>query len=129
MWKFTAEYEDFNGVQKKRELLFNLTKAELRELNYSINGGIDKYYQNIVDAKNSKELYAAFEDVIKRAYGEKSIDGENFIKSDEIFNNFKSSMAYDVFMDYLLETEDGAIKFMNGIIPAALAKEIKKEQK
>lgn len=127
MWKFTAEYEDFDGNNRKKELLFNLTKAELRELNYSVNGGIDKYYQDIVDSKNSKELYSAFSNIVKLAYGEKSLDGENFDKSEEIYARFKSSMAYDVFMDYLLETEDGAIKFVNGVIPAKLREELKKD--
>lgn len=128
MWKFTAEYEDYDGNKRKRELLFNLTKAELRKLNYSVNGGIDKYYQNIVDAGDSKELYKAFEEIVDLSYGEKSNDGEHFLKNDEILNNFKSSMAYETFMDYLLETEDGAIKFINGVIPAKLAAEINKEK-
>jgi len=127
MWKFIAEYEDFDGNKRKRELLFNITKSELRDLNFSVNGGIDKYYNDIINSGDTKEIYNAFVEIIKISYGKKSNDGEHFIKSEEVFNDFKSSMAFDVFMDYLLETEDGAVKFINGIIPAQLAKELNKE--
>lgn len=118
MWKFTAEYEDWNGNPKKRELLFNLTMAEMMALQNSVKGGIETYYQRILDEQDNVALYKRFEDLVKLAYGVKSDDGERFIKNDEVYNNFKESAAYDVFMQYLLTTEDGASKFINGIMPA-----------
>ena len=118
MWKFTAEYEDWNGNPKKRELLFNLTMAEMMALQNSVKGGIETYYQRILDEQDNVSLYKRFEDLVKLAYGVKSDDGERFIKNDEVYNNFKESAAYDVFMQYLLTTEDGASKFISGIMPA-----------
>lgn len=120
MWKFTAEYEDWNGVPKKKELFFNLTITEITKLQNTVRGGIDSYYQHILDAKDNVELYRRFEELVQLAYGVKSIDGERFMKNEEIFTEFKESMAYDVFMQYLMETEDGAAKFINGIMPARL---------
>lgn len=118
MWKFTAEYEDWNGNPKKRELLFNLTMAEMMSLQNSVKGGIETYYQRILDEQDNVALYQRFEELVKLAYGVKSDDGERFIKNDEVYNNFKESAAYDVFMQYLLTTEDGASKFISGIMPA-----------
>ncbi|MBO7733068.1 MAG: hypothetical protein J6S67_10955 [Methanobrevibacter sp.] len=118
MWKFTAEYEDWNGNPKKRELLFNLTMAEMMALQNSVKGGIETYYQRILDEQDNVALYQRFEDLVKLSYGVKSDDGERFIKNDEVYNNFKESAAYDVFMQYLLTTEDGASKFISGIMPA-----------
>lgn len=118
MWKFTAEYEDWNGNPKKRELLFNLTMAEMMALQNSVKGGIETYYQRILDEQDNVALYQRFEDLVKLAYGVKSDDGERFVKNDEVYNNFKESAAYDVFMQYLLTTEDGASKFISGIMPA-----------
>ena len=117
MWKFTAEYEDWNGNPRKRELLFNLTVAEMYSLQNSVKGGIETYYQRILDEQDNVALYKRFEDLVKLTYGVKSDDGERFIKNDEVYNSFKESAAYDVFMQYLLTTEDGAAKFINGIMP------------
>lgn len=118
MWKFTAEYEDWNGNPRKKELLFNLTVSEMMALQNSVKGGIETYYQRILDEQDNVALYKRFEDLVKLTYGIKSDDGERFIKNDEVYNNFKESGAYDVFMQYLLTTEDGAAKFINGIMPA-----------
>ena len=118
MWKFTAEYEDWNGNPRKKELLFNLTMSEMMALQNSVKGGIETYYQRILDEQDNVALYKRFEDLVKLTYGVKSDDGERFIKNDEVYNTFKESGAYDVFMQYLLTTEDGAAKFINGIMPA-----------
>lgn len=120
MWKFTAEYENWDGEPRKKELFFNLTISELTRLQNTVKGGIDSYYQHILDARDNVELYRRFEELVKLAYGEKSIDGERFVKNEEVFTAFKESMAYDVFMQYLMTTEDGAAKFINGIMPAKL---------
>ncbi len=120
MWKFTAEYEDWNGNKKKRELLFNLTLTEMMALQNSVKGGIETYYQRILDEQDNVELYKRFEDLVKLTYGVKSDDGERFIKNEEVYNNFKESAAYDVFMQYLLTTNDGASKFITGIMPAKI---------
>lgn len=118
MWKFTAEYEDWNGNPRKKELFFNLTMSEMMALQNSVKGGIETYYQRILDEQDNVALYKRFEDLVKLTYGVKSDDGERFIKNDEVYNTFKESGAYDVFMQYLLTTEDGAAKFINGIMPA-----------
>ena len=120
MWKFTAEYENWDGEPRKKELFFNLTISELTRLQNTVKGGIDSYYQHILDARDNVELYRRFEELVKLAYGEKSLDGERFVKNDEIFTAFKESMAYDVFMQYLMTTDDGAAKFINGIMPPKL---------
>lgn len=125
MWKFTAEYENWDGEPRKKELFFNLTISELTRLQNTVKGGIDNYYQAILDARDNVELYRRFEELVKLAYGEKSLDGERFVKNEEVFTAFKESMAYDVFMQYLMTTEDGAAKFINGIMPAKLKAQLK----
>lgn len=117
MWKFTAEYEDWNGNPRKRELLFNMTVTEMMSLQNSVKGGIETYYERILNEQDNVSLYKRFEDLVRLAYGVKSDDGERFIKNDEVYNNLKESAAYDVFMQYLMTTSDGAAKFINGIMP------------
>lgn len=117
MWKYTAKYENFNGEQKEKVLRFNLTPSEIRKLQFSRKGGIDKYYQEMVESKDYAAIYNAFEELIKASYGIISEDGDQFIKSEEEYEKFHNSPAYDVFMDHILETDDGATKFIMGIMP------------
>lgn len=117
MWKFTAHYENFNGEERTKELRFNLSASEVRTLQFSKEGGIDKYYQSLVEEGNNGKLYQAFEDLIKLSYGEISPDGECFLKSDEIYSRFHDSPAYDAFMEYIINSENGAAKFVTGIMP------------
>lgn len=117
MWKFKAEYEDWNGQKKTKELLFNLTKTEIIKLQNTRKGGLEGYYTRILEENDNVELYKRFEELVQLTYGVKSDDGERFIKNDEVFTAFKESMAYDVFMQYLLTTENGAANFIKGILP------------
>lgn len=126
MWKYTVKYENFNGDAKEKELHFNLTKSELLKLKVSVEGGIDKYYKKLVDEGDSAKLIAAFDDIIRLAYGIKSEDGEEFLKSDKIYEEFAASAAYDAFFEYLTSSEDGVTNFINGIIPRSLREQLEK---
>ena len=86
MWKFTAHYENFNGEERSKELRFNLSASDIRTLQYSKEGGIDKYYQKLVDEGDSGKLYQAFEDLIRISYGVISDAGERFIKAEEEYS-------------------------------------------
>ena len=115
MWKFTAKYEDYNGKPKEKELRFNISDTELRKLQFSIPGGLDKYYANLAEEKDPAKIYEAFDKFVDMSYGVVSDDGEEFVKSPEILAKFKSSPAYDAFMDYIMTSENGASKFIMGV--------------
>lgn len=120
MWIHRVKYEDYDGNERSRELYFNLTQSEIIKLQNTVKGGIDSYYKTLLNENDNVKIYECFEELVKLAYGKKSPDGENFNKSPEIFEEFKSSMAYDAFMEFLLTTEDGASRFITGIMPAKL---------
>jgi len=129
MLKKTITYEDFNGNQRTEDLYFNLTKAELMEMELSANGGLEATINKIIAAQDSKEIMELFKGIVLKAYGEKSLDGKTFDKSEEVKNKFINSQAYsDIFME-LATDADKATEFFNGIIPKDLAAEVKKEQK
>lgn len=119
MWKYTAKYENYNGEQKEKVLRFNLTASELRNLQFSKEGGIDKYYEEVVKSQNAKEIYGIFEELVHLSYGIISEDGDSFTKSEEEYNKFRNSLAYEAFMDYIMSSDDGASKFILGIMPKA----------
>ena len=121
MLKKTITYTDFDGLERTESFYFNLTRAELTEMEISEQGGYAERLRSIIDAKDVPSLVRIFKDLVLKAYGEKSSDGRRFMKSEEISNNFAHTQAYsDIFMSLATDT-DAAIEFVNGIIPKDVA--------
>ena len=110
-------YTDYDGNERTETFYFNLSKAELIEMQLSVEGGLEKELQRMIDAKDVTKLAASFKRVILAAYGEKSGDGKRFIKSPELSEAFTQTEAYsDLFME-LMSDANKAAEFMNAIIP------------
>lgn len=118
MLKQTRTYIDYNGVSRTEDFYFNLTQAEVTEMELSVDGGLVEMINRIVAAKDGKQIIALFKDVVLRAYGEKSADGRRFVKTREIRDAFAQTEAYsDLFMELATDAQKAA-EFVNGIIPA-----------
>ena len=117
MLKKTITYVDYNGVERTEDFYFNLSKAEVLELEMGTTGGLTEMINKIVAAQDTPTLIKIFKDLVLKAYGEKSPDGKRFIKSDEIRDAFSQTEAYsNLFMELATDAE-AASKFFNGIIP------------
>lgn len=125
----TIEYEDYNGVKRKETFLFNLTKTELTEMQWSTLGGLKENMERIIEAQNTPELIKIFKGLLFKAYGEKSLDGRRIIKSEELSIAFSQTPAYDKLYMELATNSKSAAAFMNGIVPAGLAEEVAKMEK
>ena len=100
MLKLTRTYVDFNDLSRTEDFYFNLTQAEVTEMELSVDGGLVEMINRIVAAKDGKQIIALFKDIVLRAYGEKSPDGKRFIKTPEIRDAFAQTQAYsDLFID------------------------------
>lgn len=120
MFKKTITYTDYNDVSRTETFYFNLTKAEVLEMELSTTGGLSAMIQGVIDAQDTPQLIKIFKDLVLKAYGEKSPDGRRFIKSPEITEAFSQTEAYsDIFME--LATDDkAATAFVQGITPKGL---------
>lgn len=127
MYTRTITYEDWNGVKRTEDFRFNFTKAELMEMQYEQEGGMREYLQKIIDSKNQKEIMKLFKDLVLKAYGEKSDDGKHFLKSDEIREKFAATPVYSQIFMELSTNADIAAEFVNGVMPADVAKAAAKE--
>lgn len=129
MIKETITYEDYNGVSRTEDHYFNLTEAELTEMEMSINGGLAEMIQRIVAAQDAPSIIKIFKDLIVKSYGQKSLDGKRFIKIDEngrrLADDFVQTEAYSQLFMKLATNADDAAKFVNGIMPAKLAEKVK----
>lgn len=117
MLKKTITYKDYNEVERKEDFYFNLTKAEVMEMEMSEVGGMAEMIRKIVDAKDAPAIIKVFKDLILKAYGEKSADGKRFIKSAEISEAFSQTEAYSQLFMELASDSDAAANFINGIVP------------
>lgn len=129
MIKETIKYTDYNGVEHTEDFYFNLSKAELLEMQASEVGGLDKYIERITQEQDTKKIITFFKDLVLMAYGKKSDDGKRFIKSKEISKEFSETEAYsDLFMSLATDAEKAAA-FVNGLIPENLAAEVEASEK
>ena len=121
MLKKSIKYTDYNGVEREEEFLFNLSKAELMEMEMGTTGGLAESIQKIIDAQDAPAIIKVFKDIILKAYGEKSADGKRFIKVSDngtpLSIGFSQTEAYSQLFMELATNADEAAKFIRGIIP------------
>lgn len=123
MIKETITYTDYNGISRTEDFYFNLTKAEVMELEMSTQGGLAEMIQRIVAAQDQPAIIKIFKDLIIKAYGVKSPDGKRFVKNQEVVDEFVQTEAFSELFMKLATDADAAAKFVNGIVPADLAKQ------
>lgn len=117
MFKKVIKYEDYNGVQHEEEFLFNMTEAEVAEMNLSMKGGMGAVMQQIANTRDVPKLIEIFKDMILRSYGEKSPDGRKFVKSQELRDAFEQCPAYSELFMELVQDNKKAFEFLTGIMP------------
>lgn len=124
MLKKTITYTDYNGTERTEDFYFNLSKAELMEMEMSRTGGLAETITKIINAQDQPAIIKLFKELILKAYGVKSDDNKRFIKSEEISKAFSETPAYsELFME--LATDDkAAAKFVEGIVPADISQKV-----
>ena len=122
MLKKTVTYVDYNGVERTEDFYFNLSKAEVTEMELSVRGGLSAMLEELVKSGDNARIVEIFKDLVLRSYGEKSADGKRFVKSKELSEAFSQTEAYsEIFMELALD-EKAAAAFINGILPSHLVK-------
>ena len=118
MLKKNIKYTDSNGVERNEDFYFNLSKAEITEMELSTTGGLAEMINKVVAAQDVPSIIKIFKELILKAYGEKSPDGKRFIKNKEITEAFTQTEAYSMLFMKLATDEKEASDFVNGILPA-----------
>lgn len=118
MLKETVTYIDYNENERTDELYFNLTDAEIMELELSTPGGLAGMINRVIAAQDQPTIIKIFKDFILKAYGVKSPDGKRFIKNDEVRAEFEQSEAYSIMFMRLATDAKYAADFVNGLVSA-----------
>ncbi len=124
MVKKTVTYEDFDGQTRTEDHYFNLTEAELTEMELSLNGGLSQLLEKIIKENDQNQIIQYFKKIVLGAYGIKGLDGRTFMKNEQIRNEFASTMAYsEIFMELATDAKKAA-DFVNGIMPKNMERRI-----
>lgn len=118
MLKKTISYTDYNGTQRTEDFYFNLSKAELMEMEMGTTGGFTEMVNAISAALDVPALFKLFKQLILKSYGVKTPDGKRFAKSEEISEAFSQTEAFSQLFTELAANTDAAVAFVNGIVPS-----------
>ena len=124
MLKKTITFEDFDGNERTEDFYFNLTEAELTDLELSVKGGFGSLIDKITKTQDVPEIMKIFKQIIKLSYGVKSPDGRKFEKSEAIYNDFAQTNAFSQLYMELASNEQKASDFINGILPKKLVDQV-----
>lgn len=115
-------YVNFNDEKKTKNFYFHLSSIEIARMNSMYDGGLQGHIKKIVESNDNREIFKLFEDIVLAAYGEKSADGDEFLKSDTIRQRFQCHPAYDILMTDILNGGTKAMSdFINAIIPKSVS--------
>lgn len=113
-------YTDFNGEKRTEKFHFNLSRTELTDLELAYPGGLSSILKSIAAEEDPKKIFDMFKILVAKSYGLRSDDGRSFVKSDKISAEFAQTAAYDQLIMDFFQTDNYAVNFVRGILPAGM---------
>jgi len=117
MLKLPITYTDFNGVEVTETFFFNLSTAEVAEMELKMAGGLTENLQRIGESGDPNLIVNTFKEILLSSFGVRSEDGRLFRKRPEFTADFVDSGAYEVLFVRLITDSEYAAEFVNGIMP------------
>ena len=118
MLEKVIKYTDYRGNEREETFFFNLSEAELTEMNFEASGNLACDLERIVKTSDVKAMGEVYRRFILKAYGEISPDGRRFMKDDgKLAKAFAETEAYSVLYRELLEKENAAVDFFRAVLP------------
>lgn len=117
MLKKTITYTDYDGLERTEEFRFNLTKAEVIDMELTTAGTFSETMKRIIAEKDIIRIAKLFKELLLKSYGVKSDDGKRFIKSQELSEAFSQTEAYSDLYIELLSNPEEAAKFFAEVAP------------
>ena len=142
MLKKTVKCVDYNGTERTETLYFHVSKTSILTASNDVYNEIMKIAQELQDrakllegmesqninqenpfdqnnqvlAESIRMVARLLHRLIDLSYGKRSEDGQKFVKSKEILDEFKSSIAYEAFIEEMLSNLDEMVEFINKLV-------------
>ena len=127
MLKRTITYTNIDDQQVTEDFYFNLSKAELAEMELSKPGGFEAWVKSLMQTNDGGVIIAAFKDLVAMTVGERTQDGK-FIKSENFKRAFMSSEPYSIIFMEFLENPNSVGEFLKATLPQDLVQKLREEQ-
>jgi len=137
MIKKTITYTDFNDDAVTEDFYFHIKKSTLVE-NLDLKDTLQKLQDQLTAEDRTVEnlteeevmqLLGLVKRLMQLAYGIRSEDGKQHRQSEEIWNDFKDSAAYDAILFQMFQEKGQALAFLSGIMPKDLMEEAEAEMR
>ena len=86
----TITYVDYNGVEKTQTYWFNMSRADLLDLEADTEGGWEENLRKLIAEQDGRKAYKFFEKFVKDSYGVKTPDG-GFDKDPKHLRAFRNT--------------------------------------
>lgn len=114
MLKKEITYINFDDEEVTETFYFNLTNAEIIQMEVEFPGGLEGALNRIVEEQDNKKILDIIRFIIGKAYGQKSEDGKRFIKSQEATDAFFTSEPFsELIMEFFGDANKAADFFAN----------------
>ena len=111
----TVKFVDYNGVEKIGTYWFNMSRADLIDLEMTSEDGWFDRLKELTKEHRVKEAYKMIEQFVKDAYGVKTPDG-GFDKDPKYLKAFRDSEAYSELIWGFVQNPDEFADCVNGIV-------------
>lgn len=135
MFSKTFEYKGYDGQPHKETWWFNLSQAELYEMELGTVGGVNGMMNRMMREEHPEKIVEMFKGIILKAVGERSADGRRFLKKErpgmpwgEVAEDFRETPAYDQLFTELVSSGEALAAFLKGAIPAEVAEAVAKAE-
>lgn len=135
MIKKIINYTNYNGEPRVKEAYFHISKLDMID-NIDIREEIEEIQLEVESApegdlteKQTFRMLKLVKRLIEIAYGERSDDGESFVKSKESLEKFTGSPAYEELLFSIFKNPEDADEFIAGLMPPDLLKEAEESQR
>ena len=111
----TIKYVDYNGVEKTGTYWFNMSRADLFNLELAGDEGWTDRVKKLISEQNTREVVKMISKFIQDSYGVKTPDG-GFDKDPKHLKAFMQTDAYSELLWGFVEHPDEFGEFINGIV-------------
>lgn len=131
MFSRTFEYKGYDGQPHKETWWFNLSEAELYEMELGTVGGVNGMMNRMLREEHPEKIVEMFKTIILKSVGERSADGRRFIKKErpgqpwgEVAEDFRETPAYTQLFMELVSSGEKLANFLKSAIPQEVAEEL-----
>lgn len=126
MFRKTITFENFLGATVTQDFYFHISKVELMDLQLD---NLQEKLAKMLAEQNPVDMFRQLKDLILLAVGRRSEDGNSFVKTEQIRQEFANSPAFDELLMELAQNPNNIQEFFVQIMPSKMRGELEQAAK